>query len=82
MPDQSPEQRAAEQWVQSHNLPVWFVYGLINANGEVVYVGRTKDAYKRLRQHKANDLSNSKFGGEVEQAAILNAGLTEEEVWS
>jgi predicted GIY-YIG superfamily endonuclease len=81
MPSQSPEQHDAEEWVRSHDLPVWFVYGLVNEDGEVVYVGNTKDVYKRLRQHKEKDLRGGAFGGEVARAAILNAGLTEAEAW-
>ena len=42
----------------------------------------TKDAYKRLRQHKADHLSGAKFGGETARTAVLNAGLTEEEAWA
>ena|SRR5215211_7374257 len=82
MPSQSFKQRVAEDWVKSLDLPVWFVYGLVNEDGQIVYVGKTKDAYKRLRHHKEKELRGEKYSqGDVAQATILDGGLTEEEAF-
>ena len=56
---------------------------MVNNDGEVVYVEVTKDAYKRLRQHKEKELqAKHPFSpGDVALATILNAGLTEAEAY-
>ncbi len=78
----SRAQRLAEEWVRDHDLAVYFVYGILDEQGQMVYVGVTKDAYKRLRQHKVKDLVKDHFGGNAATPLILDAGLTETEAYA
>ncbi len=36
--------REAEEWIQTQNLAVHFVYALLDEDGQVLYVGTTKTA--------------------------------------